>query len=81
MYDDLYSVVLLVNMALNGGDLEQGSHLGFLTWSTGPRNFQFCKIIESIWKRCGPEVPEWTKHESFQIFKLKLMQYLIDDHG
>ena len=24
-------------------------------WSTGPLNFEFCKIIESIWNSCGPE--------------------------
>ena len=28
----------------------QDSHIRFSTWSTEPWNFEFCKIIESIWK-------------------------------
>ena len=44
----------------------QGSQLGFLflfcfcffTWSTGPRNLDFYKIIESLWKLCGTEMPK-----------------------
>ena len=28
---------------------------GFSMWSTGSLNFEFCKIIESISKLCGPE--------------------------
>ena len=44
----------------------------FFMWSTGPQNFEFCEIIKSIWKLCGLEVPERTKHVSFQIFNLKL---------
>ena len=27
----------------------------FFMWSTGPGNFEFCKIIQTIWNLCCPE--------------------------
>ena len=47
-------------------------------WSTGPRNLEFCKSIESIWKLCSLTwilVPERTKYVSLQIFKFKIMAF------
>ena len=46
----------------------------FFTGSNEPQNFDFCEIIESIWKLCGPIV--YLKEQntlSFQIFKLKII--------
>ena len=57
---------------------QQGSH--YMVFSHGPldlRIFNFVKIIGSIWKLYGPELPERTKHVSFNIFKLKMIMTLV----
>ena len=39
------------------------------TWSTGPQNFEFCELIDSIWKLCGSEVP--GRHNT-QVFRFSI---------